>query len=88
MQFFLRFRINIKSYDFIIYGNTTIEWKAICYQNIHFNNLNGKLHRKIELKDICIKYLSIDSLSLDNLSFTIIPGKYVAFVGESQCGKL
>lgn len=46
-----------------------------------------QLHGKIELKNISFEYKGNDRTILDDLSLTILPGQYVAIVGETGCGK-
>ena len=47
----------------------------------------GNVEGKIEFKDVSFKYPSKEQLVLKNISFEILPGQTVAFVGESGCGK-
>ncbi|KAJ4246280.1 hypothetical protein NW762_013631 [Fusarium torreyae] len=42
---------------------------------------------KIELRDICLRYSSEDTLALDGLNMTIEKGQFAALVGASGCGK-
>lgn len=50
---------------------------------IMVNKLNGG----IEVTNVSFRYSEESPWVLDNLSFTIKPGEYVAFVGRSGCGK-
>lgn len=47
----------------------------------------GKLHGKVELRDITFGYSPLVNPLIEGLSFTLEPGKSVALVGASGCGK-
>lgn len=47
----------------------------------------GKLHGKVELRDITFGYSPLANPLIEGLSFTLEPGKSVALVGASGCGK-
>lgn len=45
------------------------------------------LHGNIELSHVFFRYQKDGPVILNDISFTITPGQYVGFVGESGCGK-
>lgn len=47
----------------------------------------GILQGKIELRSVSFKYAQMDKNLIDELSFTIEPGEYVAITGDSGSGK-
>ena len=47
----------------------------------------GKLMGKIELQHVTFGYSPLDAPLIDDFSLTLEPGKSVAFVGSSGCGK-
>lgn len=48
---------------------------------------SGKLRGKVELKNIVFGYSPLSKPLIEDLSFTLEPGKSVALVGGSGCGK-
>ena len=48
---------------------------------------SGKLGGKVEVRDVVFGYNPLSTPLLDGLSFTLEPGKSVALVGSSGCGK-
>ena len=47
----------------------------------------GRLQGSIQFENVCFRYVKDGPLILDNVSFTINPGEFVAFVGPSGSGK-
>ena len=47
----------------------------------------GKMTGKLELKDVTFGYSPLDPPLIEGLSFTLEPGKWIALVGSSGCGK-
>ena len=51
------------------------------------SDMSLKLRGGIEVSNLSFKYTPKSPLVLDNLSFKVRPGEYVAIVGRSGCGK-
>lgn len=51
------------------------------------SDMSLKLRGGIEISNLSFRYTSKSPLVLDNLSFKVRPGEYVAIVGRSGCGK-
>ena len=50
-------------------------------------DIQKKMLGKLELKDVSFGYAPLDEPLIENLSLTLEPGKWVALVGASGCGK-
>ena len=55
--------------------------------SIPFKNNKNEIKGKIEFKNVTFKYPTREEAILKNVSFTINPGEFIAFVGPSGSGK-
>lgn len=49
--------------------------------------ISGKMHGKLEFKNVYFRYLNAESDVLENISFTAKPGETTAFIGSTGSGK-